>query len=153
MVATLITYNLIPFKMLSIRNLLQLLLNYRNYLIFVMAIFIFSGCTYNLLFWERNIWTEFDGVFVIEEPDDLDKYAELLPEMFNMPKIPMVGMFCADYFDTEHWPMTLTKYLTPYLESAIFITCQSPQKNIGRYGETGNISAWKNYPDIYACCF
>jgi hypothetical protein len=90
----------------------------------VIAIFVCAGCTYEILFWERNIWTEFDGIFVIEKPDDLDKYEELLPEMFNMPKIPMVGMFNADYFDTEHWPITLTKYLTPYLESALFITCE-----------------------------
>ena len=106
------------------KNLLQLLLNFRKYFILVIAVLVCSGCTYKILFWERNIWTEFDGIFVIEEPDNLDKYAKLLPELLNMPKVPMVGMFCADYFDMEHWPITLTKYLTPYLESALFITCE-----------------------------
>jgi hypothetical protein len=107
-----------------LRHLLQLKLSFRKYLVLAIVIFVCSGCTYNILFWERNIWTEFDGIFVIEEPDNLDKYASLLPESLNMPKVPMVGMFCADYFDTEHWPITLTKYLGPYLESAIFITCE-----------------------------
>jgi hypothetical protein len=107
-----------------LRHLFQLLLSFRKYLVLAIVIFVCSGCTYNILFWERNIWTEFDGIFVIEEPDNLDKYASLLPESLNMPKVPMVGMFCADYFDTEHWPITLTKYLTPYLESALFITCE-----------------------------
>ena len=106
------------------KHLSQLLLSLRKYLSLMMVIFICSGCTYKILFWERNIWTEFDGIFVLEEPDNLDKYASLLPESLNMPTVPMVGMFCADYFDTEHWPMTLTKYLTPYLESALFITCE-----------------------------
>jgi hypothetical protein len=106
------------------RNLFQRHLEFRRYLIFAMAVLLGTGCTYNLLFWERNIWTEFDGIFVIEEPDNLEIYEELLPEMLNMPKVPMVGMFCADYFDTERWPITLTKYLNPYLESALFITCE-----------------------------
>ncbi len=110
--------------MQSLRNLLQMLLCSRKYLVLVIAIFVCSGCTYKILFWERNIWTEFDGIFAIEAPDNLDIYKELLPEMFDMPKTPMVGMFCADYFNTEHWPITLTKYLSPYLESAIFITCE-----------------------------
>jgi hypothetical protein len=77
-----------------------------------------------MLFWERNIWAEFDGIFVIDEPDNLEKYASLLPDSLNMPEVPMVGMFCADYYETELWPITLTKYLAPYLESAIFITCE-----------------------------
>jgi len=102
----------------------KIYLDFRKYLIFAMAVFLSTGCTYKLLFWERNIWTEFDGIFVIEEPDNLDIYEELLPEMLNMPKVPMVGMFCADYFDTERWPITPTKYLNPYLESALFITCE-----------------------------
>lgn len=107
-----------------LRQLSQFLLSFRKNLVLVIAIFVCSGCTYNILFWERNIWTEFDGIFVIEEPDNLDKYASLLPESLNMPKVPMVGLFSADYFDTEHWPITMTKYLTPYLESAVFITCE-----------------------------
>ena len=107
-----------------LRNLFQKLLGYHKYLIFVIAVLLGTGCTYDILFWERNIWTEFDGIFVIEEPDNLDIYEELLPEMLQMPKVPMVGMFCADYFDTERWPITLTKYLNPYLESALFIRCE-----------------------------
>jgi len=106
------------------RNLFQRHLDFHKYVIFVMAVLLGTGCSYNILFWERNIWTEFDGIFVIEEPDNLDIYEELLPEMLNMPQVPMVGMFCADYFDTERWPITFTKYLNPYLESALFITCE-----------------------------
>lgn len=107
-----------------LRHLSQFLLSFPKYLSLVVVIFVCSGCTYKILFWERNIWEEFDGIFVIEEPDNLDKYESLLPESLNMPKVPMVGMFCADYFNTEHWPITLTKYLGPYQESAIFITCE-----------------------------
>lgn len=107
-----------------LRHFSQLYLSFRKLLVLVIVVFVCSGCTYKIIFWERNIWTEFDGVFVIEEPDNLEKYASLLPDSLNMPKVPMVGMFCADYFDTELWPMTFTKYLGPYLESAIFITCE-----------------------------
>lgn len=106
------------------RHLSQLFLSFHKLLVLFIAILICSGCTYKIIFWERNIWAEFDGIFVIEEPDNLEKYASLLPDLLNMPKVPMVGMFCADYFDTELWPITLTKYLSPYLESAIFITCE-----------------------------
>ena len=97
---------------------------FRKIILLFGVLLVFHGCTYNLLFWERNIWQEFDGIFVIEEPDDLDLYTNLLPDKFSMPEIPMVGIFTADYFDTEHWPITPTKYLTPYLESALFITCE-----------------------------
>ena len=111
------------------RNLSQLFLSFRKLLVLVTVVFICSGCTYKILFWERNIWAEFDGIFVIEKPDNLEKYASLLPDSLNMPKAPMVGMFCADYFNTEHWPITLTKYLAPYLESAVFITCEYKGQN------------------------
>jgi len=107
-----------------LRHLTRSILSFRKLFVLVIVVFVCSGCTYKILFWERNIWTEFDGIFVIEEPDNLDKYASLLPDSLNMPKAPMVGLFCADYFDTEHWPITLTKYLGPYHESAIFITCE-----------------------------
>ena len=106
------------------RHLSQWILSFRKLLVLVIVVFVCSGCTYKILFWERNIWAEFDGIFVIEEPHNLEIYASLLPDTLNMPKAPMVGMFCADYFDTELWPITLTKYLAPYLESAIFITCE-----------------------------
>ncbi len=89
----------------------------------LLVILLCQGCTYNLLFWECNIWQEFEGIFVIEEPANLDVYRQLLPEQFNLPDAPMVGMFIIDYIDTEHWPMTPTKFLTPYLESAIFLRC------------------------------
>jgi hypothetical protein len=102
----------------------QFFLSIRKYLVLAAVIFLCSGCTYKILFWERNIWTEFDGIFVIEEPDNLEKYASLLPDSLDMPQQPLVGMFCADYYDTERWPITLTKYLGPYLESALFITCE-----------------------------
>ena len=110
--------------MQSFKHFSQSLLSFRKYLVFALVIIVCSGCTYKILFWERNIWTEFDGIFAIEEPADLDKYASLLPESLNMPETPLVGMFYADYFDTERWPITLTKYLTPYLESALFIRCE-----------------------------
>ena len=93
-------------------------------LLLLSGIFLVSqSCTYNILFLERNIWQEFEGIYVIEEPDNLELYAQLLPEQFNMPAIPMVGLFTVDYVDTEQWPITLTKYLKPYKESAVFITC------------------------------
>jgi len=107
-----------------LRHLSHFILSLRKLLFLVIVVFVCSGCTYNILFWERNIWAEFDGIFVIEEPDSLEKYASLLPDSLSMPKEPMVGLFCADYFNTEHWPITLTKYLAPYLESAVFITCK-----------------------------
>ena len=107
-----------------LKALSQWFLNFRKYLLLLGVILVCSGCTYKILFWERNIWTEFDGIFVIEEPDNLHKYESLLPDSLNMPDVPMVGLFCADYFDTERWPITLTKYLSPYLESALFITCE-----------------------------
>ena len=110
--------------MFIIRKILQSHILLHKCFLFVIAVFLFTGCTYNILFWERNIWTEFDGLFVIEEPDNFNKYEELLPEMFDMPEFPMVGLFCADYYDTERWPITLTKYLSPYLESALFIKCE-----------------------------
>ena len=103
-----------------LRHSSQLFLSFRKQLIVAMVVFVCSGCTYKILFWERNIWAEFDGIFVIEEPDNLEKYASLLPDLLHMPEVPMVGMFCADYYDTELWPITLTKYLAPYHESAVF---------------------------------
>lgn len=110
--------------MQQLKSFSQFFLSIRKYLVLTAVIFLCSGCTYKILFWERNIWTEFDGIFVIEEPDNLEKYASLLPDSLDMPKVPMVGMFCADYYDTERWPITLTKYLDPYFESALFITCE-----------------------------
>ncbi|MGB5458478.1 MAG: hypothetical protein WBM85_00840, partial [Eudoraea sp.] len=70
--------------MFIIRKILQSHILLHKCFLFVIAVFLFTGCTYNILFWERNIWTEFDGLFVIEEPDNLNKYEELLPEMFDM---------------------------------------------------------------------
>jgi len=96
---------------------------FRKFGLLLMALLICQGCTYKLLFWECNIWQEFEGIFVIEEPVNLDMYRQLLPEQFGLPETPMVGIFTVDYMDTEHWPITPTKYLTPYLESAIFLLC------------------------------
>lgn len=106
--------------------------HFRRLLFLAIAVLLCQGCTYKILFWERNIWQEFDGVFVVEEPDNMDLYATLLPNPFNVPEVPMVGIFTADYFDTEHWPITLTKYLTPYLESALFLRCEF-EDTIGWY--------------------
>jgi hypothetical protein len=96
---------------------------FRKFGLLLVAILICQGCTYKLLFWECNIWQEFEGIFVIEEPVNLDVYRQLLPEQFGLPETPLVGIFTVDYIDTEHWPITPTKYLTPYLESAVFLLC------------------------------
>lgn len=82
-----------------------------------------SGCSYRFLFWERNIWQDLHGIFAIGAPDDLDLYRQLLPKQFSAPEEPMVGLFVVDYVDTEPWPITPTKFLRPYLESAIFLRC------------------------------
>jgi len=63
---------------------------FRKVLLLSGVLLILNGCTYNLLFWERNIWQEFDGIFVIEEPHNLEIYADLLPEKFRMPEVPRI---------------------------------------------------------------
>ncbi len=88
-----------------------------------LAILLISGCSYRFLFWERNIWQDIHGIFAIKAPDDPDLYRQLLPEQFSLPEEPMVGVFIADYMDTEPWPITPFKFLGPYLESAIFLRC------------------------------
>jgi len=87
------------------------------------AVMLLEGCAYRILFWERNIWEDLQGIFTMVEPADLTLYRELLPEQFSMPDQPMVGIFVIDYLDTEPWPVTLTKPLRPYLEASIFLRC------------------------------
>ncbi len=93
-------------------------------IISLFAIMILEGCAYKILFWERNIWEDLQGIFTMVEPADLTLYRELLPEQFSMPDHPMVGIFVIDYIDTEPWLITPTRPLRPYLESSIFLRCK-----------------------------
>lgn len=82
-----------------------------------------AGCSYGFLFWERNIWQDFHGIFTLVAPADMVAYREMLPGKFALPEQPMVGVFVVDYLDTEPWPITPTKFLGSYLEAAVFLRC------------------------------
>ncbi len=93
-------------------------------IVILICIIFFQGCAYKVLFWERNMWEDLQGIITMVEPKDLALYRELLPEQFAMPDQPMVGIFVLDYMDTEPWMITFTKVLRPYLESSIFLRCK-----------------------------
>ena len=78
-----------------------------------------GGCSYRVLFWERNIWQDTKGIFTMVEPADLELYRELLPTQFTLPDQPMVGLYVVHFADTEPWPMTVTEYLFPYYEATV----------------------------------
>ena len=89
----------------------------------LIGIILISSCAYEVLFWERNIWQDFHGIFTIAETSNVELYRQLLHKQFSIPDHPMVGIFVIDYMDTERWPITPTKILGPYLEASIFLRC------------------------------
>jgi hypothetical protein len=98
-----------------------------------------AGCSYHVLFWERNIWQDTKAIFAIVEPADPGLYRELLPQQFSMPDQPMVGLYVADFVDTEPWPITATEFLFPYLEASVLLRCEY-QGRIGWYSHVMPVS-------------
>jgi len=98
-----------------------------------------GGCSYQVLFWERNVWQDTRAIFAIVEPADLGLYRELLPLQFSMPDQPMVGLYVADFVDTEPWPITATELLFPYFEASVLLRCEY-QGQIGWYSHVMPVS-------------
>jgi hypothetical protein len=98
-----------------------------------------GGCSYQVLFWERNIWQDTKAIFAIVEPADLGLYRELLPQQFSMPDQPMVGLYVADFVDTEPWPITATELLFPYFEASVLLRCEY-EGQVGWYSHVMPVS-------------
>lgn len=70
-----------------------------------------TGCAYL----ERPYtYHEFDGLFVYYKTQDVARYRELLPSVFEMPAEPMVMVFVMDYYK-------MNKTTEPYKEAAVFL--------------------------------
>jgi acetoacetate decarboxylase len=63
----------------------------------------------------RGTFQEFYGIFTAVEPADLELYRSLLPDVFDMPEQPGVGLFVVNYSQVNPWPMV------PYLEGAVVL--------------------------------
>ena len=100
-----------------------------------LSIIILEGCAYKVLFWEHNIWEDLQGIITMVEPADLTVYRKLLPEQFDMPDQPMVGIYLFDFLDVEPWPITFTMKLKPYREATILLRCKYKDK-VGWYSLT-----------------
>jgi hypothetical protein len=98
-----------------------------------------GGCAYRVLFWERNVWQDFTGIFAMVEPADPGLYRELLPQQFSMPEQPMVGLYVVHFADTEPWPMSATEYLFPYFEATVLLRCEY-EGRIGWYSHVMPVS-------------
>jgi hypothetical protein len=81
------------------------------FLVFVIWLFFRrTGCEQRDV---RGTFQEFYGIFTAVEPADLELYRSLLPEVFDMPEQPGVGLFIVNYNEVNPWPMI------PYLEGAV----------------------------------
>jgi acetoacetate decarboxylase len=63
----------------------------------------------------RGTFQEFYGIFTAVEPANLELYRSLLPDVFDMPEQPGVGLFVVNYNEVNPWPMI------PYLEGAVVL--------------------------------
>jgi len=89
------------------------------------CIIFLQGCAYKILFlWERNVWKDLRGIITMVEPADLKKYRQLLPDQFEMPDQPMVGVYFFDFLDMEPWMVTFTSVLKPYKEATVLLRCK-----------------------------
>ena len=111
-----------------------------------------AGCSYKVLFWERNVWQDTRGIFAIVEPADLGLYRELLPQQFSMPDQPMVGLYVVHFVDTEPWPMSATEYLFPYFEATVLLRCEY-EGQIGWYSHFMPVRKSTLPPEHGPCLF
>jgi len=65
----------------------------------------------------RYTYHEFDGVMVFYQTDDVTHYRKLLPQVFQMPKEPLVRAYVIDFYEMD-------KATQPYLEAAVFLLAQ-----------------------------
>jgi hypothetical protein len=83
----------------------------------------------------KGVFHEFQGIFTMVEPADLDLYRMLLPAPLEMPDQPVVSMFVVDYIEVYPWPMTR------YQEGTVALRCKYKGQE-GWHVKTMPVTKW-----------
>jgi hypothetical protein len=67
---------------------------------------------------KNGMFRHFKGIRALIEPTDEKAYRRRLPEAFEMPELPQITIFVADYIKMFPWPMTR------YQEGASLLKCR-----------------------------
>ena len=105
-------------------------------ILLVALIVTLSGCAWSQKNIEaKGVFHEFQGIFTMVEPADLELYRSLLPTPLEMPDQPMVSLFVVDYTKVYPWPMTR------YQEAALFLRCKYKGQE-GWHCKTMPVTKW-----------
>lgn len=95
-----------------------------------------SGCAWSQKNIEaKGVFHEFQGIFTMVEPVDLELYRALLPQSLEMPDQPLVSMFVVDYIEVYPWPMTR------YQEGTVALRCKYKGQE-GWHVKTMPVTKW-----------
>ena len=95
----------------------------------------FAGCGLQKNIEAKGVFHEFQGIFTMVEPGNLELYRSLLPAPLEMPEQPLVSMFVIDYLEVYPWPMTR------YQEGTVALRCKY-QGQEGWHVKTMPVTKW-----------